>query len=106
MYHWKNVFIIVIFLLISGCGLALKKPPRSIEKIANAELALTKAQDSDALRLAPQELRIAQQKLQKAQQAQQNENDKKAIRLAEQALIDAQLAEAKAELEMARQALK
>ena len=106
MCYWKNVLIIVIFVLIGGCGLAMKKPPASIEKIANAELALAKAQDSNAPRLAPQEWFLAQQKLQKAQQALQQENDAKAIRLAEQALVDAQLAEAKAELEMARRAFE
>jgi hypothetical protein len=106
MCYWKNRLIIVIILLISGCGLAMKKPPTSIEKMAHAELALTKAQDSNASILAPQEWQLAQQKLHKAQQALQNENETKAIRLAEQALIDAQLAEAKAELEMARRAFE
>ncbi|EDN65324.1 hypothetical protein BGP_6649 [Beggiatoa sp. PS] len=102
----KNVLIIISFLLMNGCNLPIKKPPTSIEKIANAELALMKAQDSNAPVLAPKEWQLAQQKLQQAKEAQQNQNDNKAIRLAEQALIDAQLAETKAELEMARQIFK
>jgi hypothetical protein len=99
----KNVLIIISFLLMNACSLPIKKPPTSIEKIANAELALAKAQDSNAPVLAPKEWQAAQQKFLKAQKALKNDNDKKAIRFAEQALIDAQLAETKAELEMARQ---
>ncbi|HEC83952.1 MAG: DUF4398 domain-containing protein [Candidatus Parabeggiatoa sp. nov. 2] len=105
MYYWINVLIIVGALLMSGCSTPLSRVTE-IEKIANAQLAIVKAQDSNAQEFAPQELHDAQQKLQKAKQALQTKNYDKAVRLAEQALIDAKLAEAKAESEMARQALK
>jgi uncharacterized protein YceK len=104
MYYWINVLIIVGTLLMSGCSTHLSRAAE-IEKIANAQLAIVKAQDTNAQEFAPQELQEAQQKLQKAKQALQTKNSDKAVRLAEQALIDAKLAEAKAESEMARQAL-
>jgi biopolymer transport protein ExbB/TolQ len=96
--------IIIGFFLINGCSTQLSVHSE-IEKIANAQLAIVKAQQSNAQEWAPETLRAAQQKLQQAKQAVQSENDDKAARLAEIALIEAKLAEAKAETEMARQAL-
>ncbi len=90
-------------LLISGCGGAVKPPT---EKIANAELAISRAQDSNAKTLAPIELRQAEDNLQKAKAAMKTEELEKARRFAEKALLDATLAETKAESETARQAAK
>ncbi len=101
MYYW----IVIGALLINGCSTRLSVPAE-IEKMANAQLAIVKAQQSNAQELAPQPLRAAQQKLQQAKQAAQTQNYDQAARLAEQALIEAKLAEAKAETEMARLALK
>ncbi|MCK5524441.1 MAG: DUF4398 domain-containing protein [Thiomargarita sp.] len=89
-------------LLISGCSAV--KPPT--EKIANAELAISRAQDSNAKTLAPIELRQAEDNLQKAKAAMKTEELEKARRFAEKALLDATLAETKAESETARQAAK
>jgi len=102
MYYW---IIIVGALLINGCGTQLSVLAE-IEKMANAQLAIVKAQESNAQELAPEPLRAAQQKLQQAKQAVQTQNYDQATRLAEQALIEAKLAEAKAETEMARLVLK
>ncbi len=90
-------------LLMSGCGSAVKPPT---EKIANAELAISRAHDSNAKTLAPIELRKAEDNLQKAKAAMKTEELEKARRFAEKALLDATLAETKAESETARQAAK
>ena len=98
-----GVPLLVGTLLMGGCGTPGTQP---MEKIANAELAINRAQDSKAQDLAPLELRYAEDNLQKAKAAQKNGDYEKAIRFAEQALADAELAEAKAESEMARQTTK
>lgn len=95
--------VLVGALLISGCG-TTKQPP--IEKIANAELAINRAVDGNAREFAPLELRSAQDNLQNANEFVQNEEYEKAARFAEQALLDATLAETKAEKAMATQAAK
>ncbi|RKZ88271.1 MAG: DUF4398 domain-containing protein [Candidatus Parabeggiatoa sp. nov. 1] len=96
-----EVPIIIGILLISGCGMP-KQPP--MVKIANAELIINRAQESKAREFAPLALRYAEDNLQTATTALQNEEYEKATRFAQRAIVDAELAEAKAELEMARQA--
>ena len=92
-----------IALLLSGCGNSIKPPTG---KISNAELAISRAQDNNARDFAAFELRQAQDNLQKAKQAVQDEEFEKATRLADQAFMDASLAESKAEKEKARKAAK
>lgn len=100
---WVGTPVLIGALLISGCG-TTKQPP--VEKIANAELAINRAQDSDAREFAPLELRSAQDNLQNAKESVQKEDYEKAARFAEQALLDARLAETMAEREKAVQAAK
>jgi len=102
MKVWIGLLIGVIFGL-TGCGNSIKPPT---EKIANAELAISRAQDNNAKDFAAIELRQAQDNLQKAKQAIQDEEYEKAARLAEQALMDASLAETKAESAKASKAAK
>jgi len=73
-----------------------------VEKIANIEMAITDARQSNAITYAPLELRFAEEKLKLAKQAMEKEDYVKAHRLAEQALLDAQLAEAKSRSERAK----
>ena len=98
-----GVPLIVGTLLMGGCGTPGTQP---MEKIANAELAINQAQDRKAQELAPLELRYAEDNLQKAKAAQQNGDYEQARRFAEQAIVDAELAEYKAESETARQTTK
>ncbi|MBE9561644.1 MAG: DUF4398 domain-containing protein, partial [Proteobacteria bacterium] len=91
---------LVLFLII-GCGTS-KQPPT--EKISGAELAISRAQDNNAKEFAMIELRQAHNNLEQAKQAVIDENYEKATRLAEQAIMDASLAETKAELEKASKA--
>jgi predicted acylesterase/phospholipase RssA len=90
-------------LLIISCGTTKKSP---VEKISNAELAISRAQDNNAREFATIELRRAQDNLEQAKQAVQEEEFDKAERLAEQAFMDASLADEKAESEKANKSTK
>jgi len=65
--------------------------------MAQADMAVRQASDSKAPDYAPTELRVAQEKLLGAQQAVSADEYERARRLAEQATVDAQLAQAKGE---------
>ena len=80
-------------LALGGCSAA--RPP-TIE-MAQADMAVRQASDSKAPDYAPTELRVAQEKLLGAQQAVSADEYERARRLAEQAAVDAQLAQAKGE---------
>lgn len=88
--------VLLTGLFLISCGTP-KQPP--IEKIANAELAISLAQDHSANEFAPLLLRYAQDKLALAKDAQQVGAFTKAERLAAEALVDAKLAESKAKAE-------
>lgn len=96
-------YLTVSALVFAGCSSV--RPPR--EELATAELAVREAQQSKAPQHASLELRMATEKLSRARQAMRDEDHVLARRLAEQALVDAQLAESKARStdakEMARQ---
>jgi len=74
------------------------------EKVAVAEAAIQHAQSAGAQEAAPVELATAQQKLGQAQDAAAKHRGKDAIVLAEQANIDAQVAEATAQEKRAHKA--
>jgi hypothetical protein len=79
-------------LVAAGCA---GNPPT--EKIEVAEAAVDSADTRGAAADAPLELRLAREKLERAQVAMRSENYVTARRLAEQAQVDAELAEAKAQ---------
>ncbi|MGR6034433.1 MAG: DUF4398 domain-containing protein [Candidatus Nitrosoglobus sp.] len=87
--------------LLSLGGCAGAPPPRG--EMAAGALAVSEAQQAQASQYAPAELYIARQKMETAKQAMTNGDYTKARRFAEQALVDAQLAEAKAQAEIQRQ---
>jgi hypothetical protein len=90
--------------LVLNSGCSTKKPPT--EKIASAESAISLAEDSKAKEFAARELRQAQDNLAKAKAAVEREDYEGAERFAEKAMVDAKLAEAKAQSENARQSTK
>ncbi len=96
-----SVLMVTVFsaALLAGCG-SSKQPPT--EKMATAESYINTARETEARDLV--ELRRAEDKLSQAKAAVAEEEYEVAERLAEQALIDARLAEAKAESNAARQA--
>ena len=81
-----------------GCSTP-RKPAQEIEK---ADLAIQSANTTSAPTDAPLELQLAREKSEKAKVALEQENYVLARRYAEQAQVDAQLAEAKSESETAR----
>jgi hypothetical protein len=85
---------------LGGCSSG-KAPTATLSK---AELAVDQANQSEASEYASLELQMAREHLANAKQAMQQENYEQARRLAEKALVNAQLAETKAEAASARQA--
>lgn len=77
--------------LLAGC--ASERGARA--NIANADMAIQRAREANAINYAPLELRLAEEKLQQARKASEDDGKKEARRLADEALADAQTAEAK-----------
>lgn len=86
-------------LLLSACGVSSPPPAGAI---AQAELAVTQATSNGAEELAPASLRLAREKLVAAKQATASQDYLAAERLAEQAQVDAQAAEAHAMMQKAK----
>ena len=93
--------LLFITVLIIGCA---SNDVKSIDNLARAEAAVESAQKVQAWTYAPLEMKIAQDKLAEARAAARKDWDAKASRLADQATIDARLAEKKADAEKARRA--
>jgi hypothetical protein len=81
--------------------LACSTPVSTTRAVSQAELAVKEAETSDAARLAPADLELARSKLVVAEEAARRGDHVRARRLAEQALVDAQLAEVRAETAIA-----
>src|SRR5688572_27031455 len=96
---WMSVLLICGALGMFGCA---GRPP--LETLSKAELAVQEAGKRTASQYAPVELQSAREQLEKARQAMDDKEYDSARRSADQALVNAQLAEAKAETEKARQA--
>jgi hypothetical protein len=85
---------------LAACG---STPPPPVGEMSAAQTAVTAAEQANAAQHAPAELDRARDKLVRAQAAMQQDDNSDARRLAEQALVDARLAEARARAEVARQ---
>ncbi|MGH8613118.1 MAG: DUF4398 domain-containing protein [Gammaproteobacteria bacterium] len=83
---------------IGGCA---GGPP--MDTVSPAELAVDRAIEAKAGEYAPLELRLAQESLEGARQAMNDEEYEQAHRLAEEARVNARLAEVKAQSEIARE---
>jgi len=78
--------------------------PVADEKIAVAKVSLQRAEQAGAPQAAPLELAAARDKLSRAEKANTDHNLKPATELAEEANIDAQVAEATAQQQRSRKA--
>jgi hypothetical protein len=87
--------------LVTALGCASVPAPSGT--ISQAELTIEQAQQAGAQEHAPLELYQAREKLAAAKVAVEQNNNERAARIAELALVDAQLAEARARTEKARQ---
>ena len=83
----------IAFAMLGMASCASAPPPT--EEIAAAKLAVRQVQNSPAQTHAPAEVRQARNKLEAAERAMDAEAYVKARRLAEQATVDAQLADVK-----------
>jgi hypothetical protein len=91
-----TIRILLVLLLAGGLGACASVPPPESE-LGQADLALRKAEQADAGHYAPLEMRVARTKLEAARLAMRNDDNLEARRLAEQAKLDATLAEATAQ---------
>jgi hypothetical protein len=89
-------------LLLAVGAVGCSTPTKPAQEIEKAELAIKTADGSPMPAVASLELRLAREKLERAKTALADEEYDQARRLAEQAQVDAQLAEAKADSEAAR----
>lgn len=85
-------------------GACANNVPRPTSTVSQAELAINEAAQTQAPQYAPLPLQKAREKLQQAQQSMAEENYLQARRLAEQALVDAQLAQSVASARQAQNA--
>ena len=96
----RQVFVVVgvIGLLFAvGCGSSMEMTAQtSGEKIFQADKAFSNAKDGNASKNAPADLAVAQGKLAAAKDAFAKQNYDEAARLAEQAVVDADYALARA----------
>lgn len=86
-----------------GLGACATAPP-PIEQMAVSAAALKHAAAADAGALAPAEMSLARDKMARAEQAVTAKEYERALVLAQQAQLDAQLAEAKADAVKSRKA--
>lgn len=88
--------------VLSSC--ASRPPAATLEQMSKADLAVKQADKSKAPEYASLELYTAREQLTSAQQALNRKDYAEARRLAERALVNAQLAETMAEAAQTRQA--
>lgn len=90
-----GVSVLLLSLFTGAC--ASGTPP--VAKIAKVENAIARARESTAMTYAPLDLNIAEEKLKKAKALVEKKEFSYANQLLDEALIDAQLAEAKSRSE-------
>ena len=100
VFLWGAGLLVWSVIGLSGCSAG--RPPTA--ELAQASLAVQEADKGAAPQYAPAELHLARQDLEGAQHALREKAYTTARRLAERAMVHAQLAAAKAETEQTRQA--
>jgi hypothetical protein len=90
--QWLAILVLVCTVGLSACA----SVPRPTGTLSQAELAVREAERSEAPRYAALELQTARENLDHAKLAMQNKAYERARRLAEKALVEAQLPEDKA----------
>lgn len=87
-------FSVICFAMVMvGCA---TQKVSYIESITSADLSVKAAENNNAALYAPMELKLARDKVDAAKEAVEKEEFVKAKRLADEAIMDAKLAEAKA----------
>lgn len=96
---WRGMVIGAGMVALAGCA----SDPAPEAELGAAELAVSQAEQANAPAQAAEAYRAARDKLELARDAMEDGDNQEARRLAEQALVDAQLAEAAARSQVARQ---
>ncbi|MBF0257930.1 MAG: DUF4398 domain-containing protein [Desulfamplus sp.] len=91
-----GMVIVLFFVSTSIIGCASKGVP-PLKNISDAEMAIKEAKESSASVNAPLDVRIAEEKLQKARETAKREDYISAQRLADEALMDAKVAQVKSQ---------
>jgi predicted S18 family serine protease len=99
---WRQCIGMPLICGVLGMAGCAGKPP--LANLSQADLAVQEAEKKTASQYAPLDLQTAREQLNKAKRAMDDKKYEEARRLADQALVNAQLAEAKAGAEKARQA--
>jgi len=94
MWVGAPAIVAVATIFMAGCA----SIPAPTEQLAVSHAAITSATRSGGNEYAPLELKSAMEKMERAEQAMQKEDYLLAGRLAEQAQLDAKLAETKTDL--------
>jgi Domain of unknown function (DUF4398) len=100
--YWNSIGAAIALTLLATAAYA--KSPVADETIAVAKAAVEQAEQSGAPQAAPVELAAARDKLARAEKANADHQAKPAIALANQATVDAKVAEATAQKERAAKA--
>lgn len=93
---------LAVVMLMSGCA----STPVPDKEIAVSKTALQSAMNAGGVEFAPVEVKTAQDKLAEAEKAVEDDENLKALHLAEAAEVDAKLAEYKAHTARAEKSLK
>ncbi|MDY6849231.1 MAG: DUF4398 domain-containing protein [Geoalkalibacter sp.] len=96
MKTWKllNACLVTLFMVVlAGCAIQAPAPE---EQVSLAAQSIAQAESSGAVEFAPVEIKSARDKLSQAKLAMNRDEHLKAKRLADEAMVDANLAEAKA----------
>jgi hypothetical protein len=96
MHRTFSRFAKVVCAMLATTAVALASDRIADEKIAVAKASIARAEQSGAPQSAPVELATARDKLARAEKANSEHHEKPAAQLADQANIDAQVAEATA----------
>jgi len=89
----KAGLVTLLVILLAGCA---AKTPAPEKQVSLATQSIAYAESSGAVEFAPVELEMAREKLNMAKRAMDRRENLKAKQLADEAMVDANLAEAKA----------
>ncbi|OPL13532.1 MAG: hypothetical protein AVO38_13335 [delta proteobacterium ML8_D] len=102
----KKFSMLILSLVVLGLTACGAKYPLPSSKLNMATSAINQAEDAGAYDSAPVELKAARENLEQARQAVNRKDNLTAERLAEKAIVDANLAQAKARTAKSQKAVE
>jgi hypothetical protein len=98
-FRWRVTAGVAMLLGVGACA----SRPAPEREVAAAEVAVQGAEEANAAARAPGPYALARDKLERAREAMGDGENEEARRLAEEALVDADLAEARARSQVAQE---